>query len=138
MNWQPFDEDCEDHLAPGMDAIFVIVCAYAEKLHGPLDKFTASSRAILTGEYIGLDPKKAAKFTDICDDKREHGGSFQRFFSAHWELRPGLDSWHGPYLPSWPALWVRYGWALQALQSDIPELNAVDPADLELEIKEAA
>lgn len=129
----PFAEDCEGDLAPGMDAIFDLVCAFAEKLHGPLDNFSANDRAVLTGKYVGFDDTKPA-YPDICNNKRLHGGTLQRFFSAHWELRPGLKSWHGPYHSSWPAMWVRYGWALSNLQAEIPELNAVDPGDIEFEV----
>jgi len=128
----PFAEDFDDDLVEGMEAAYKLVLAYAEKLHGPMDKYEAGGRDILTGERTGI--KLGGKKEDICNESREMGGAFQRFFSAHWELSDDLSRWNGPYLSAWPALWMRYGWALCQLQTEIPELTAADPGDIEFEV----
>jgi hypothetical protein len=129
----PFEEDCPEHTIDGMDAICRLVTAYAEKLHGPMSQYTAGSYACDTGKYHWRDD--GAERQDICDRKRHYGGALARFFESHWRIRNDLSRWHEFSLHQVPFLWTRYGWALCELHMEIPELNVVDPMDLEFEVE---
>jgi hypothetical protein len=129
----PFDEDRPEHVIDGMDAICRLVTAYAERLHGPMSQYRVEAYACESGEYLPTQTREGRQ--EICDGKRHFSGALARFFEAHWRIRRDLKDWYAFSPWQMPHLWTRYGWALCELHMEIPELNVVDPIDLEFEVE---
>jgi len=147
----PFHRDyaSRDALLKGLDAVYGQVAAWFERLHcRPLsswryhkddDWFEADTGEFLTttelvdGEWVTLEDPYAGR-EPICNNKRDFGGTMERFLSAHWTLREtvlNLNSTVGETICESAA----YGFALASLSTEREHLTLLDvvtTADIEL------
>lgn len=130
------EEDDPDHILPALETIFVSVVAFAEGLHGPLDRFMAGEYRVLTGEWVLSDEEeKGSGCEHIADGKRAYGGALERFFQAHHRLMRQLRDPMNQY----PAELVRsamlYGFAWGEMAHDVDGLTPLGPLDFTLKPK---